>query len=108
MARTVLKGNGMVVLGDRPGQQTAVEGTLIAVRQSPKYPDNLLFDVETDAGETVTVAGNAALNTRLSDKHVGKYVWLTFKGMATTAAGTSFKNVEVAVDLPDGDDEPGS
>jgi hypothetical protein len=92
------RGSGSIlVLGDESGQLQEIEGTLTARRVSPAYADNFLYDISTSDGESVTIAGTASLNARLTEHDIGRYVAITFKGWGATKRGNKFKDIDVRV-----------
>jgi hypothetical protein len=100
-------GNGQIqTLGDGPGQIQEIEGTLTGVRASTQYPDNKLFDILTAARETVTIAGCAGLNARLDEEDIAQRVLITYGGEGRTKKGTTFKIIEVLVDVEEPAPEP--
>lgn len=102
MAWQRLQGNGgILVLGDQDGQIREVEGTLVARRKSELYDGNFLYDLATSTGETLTIAGTAGLNAKLADNKIGFRVRLQFLGWGTTKRGAKFKNIDVAIDIPE-------
>ena len=94
------RGSGMIlVLGDGPDQIQHVEGALVSREPSSKFPNQFLYEFQTPDGEHLTVAGCGAVNARLSEADVGKYVKLDFVGWGKAPNGP-FKNVRVLVGKP--------
>jgi len=73
-------------------------------RPSELY-ENWLYDIETDTGESLTIAGTAGLNARLTEEKVGLLVRLTFLGWGQTKKGARFKQIDVEIDVPDDENE---
>lgn len=77
-------------------ENPVVEGVLKAIRPSTLYPDNKLFDLETEEGP-VALAGSTALNARISEKFIGQYMRVRYIGMATGKSGRKYKDFQVQV-----------
>lgn len=105
----------MVKMGpDGEGQRSVVEGKLVEVRPSEKYPENPLFDFDT-AGGPITVFGCAALNRALKSTDIGLQFRVRFTGYSTSKNGSKVICLEVdewtpeegtALEAPPPPDEP--
>ena len=97
-------GDGAIlVLSD---ENPMIEGVLKGIRPSSMYPDNKLFDFETEDGP-VALAGSTALNARISEKFIGEYMRVRYTGMATGKSGRRYKDFLVQVpDSGNGQEPP--
>ena len=72
----------VVSLGDQTGQVASVEGKLVEIQASSKYPDNSNYILE-DKGKRFTVFGSAYINQRINPTFVGKRIRFEYKGMSS-------------------------
>ena len=86
-------GGNILVLND---ENKSIEGTLMGIRPSEMYPDNKLYDFHTEDGP-VALAGSSAINARINQTHVGKYMRVEFAGMARGKSGRQYKDFVIKV-----------
>ncbi len=83
------------------GQVTFFEGVLAGIQTDVGENHSNMYDFIQENGEHVNIWGNAAIDSRIFASDIGNYGTLTFKGMGTSKAGRTFK--EITVDWWDGE-----
>ena len=88
----------LIVLGDdaSKGQRTSAAGVLRGIRDDPRYKGRKQYTMAGPGNKEVTLAGSAAIDTRLSEDDVAHFVTLKFTGWGNGPNG-QFKVIEVEV-----------
>lgn len=86
------------------GQVKHVRGLLKDVRESTKYPGQLLYDMRGVDGKRFTLVGNYGINDKLKSEFIGDAFDITFEGMVVTKSKKTAKNFTIvrlpAADIP--------
>lgn len=97
-----------VKLGNDPakGHVTHVRGLLLDVRESTKFPGQMLYDMRGTDGKRFTLVGNFGIDDKVKSEHIGDAFDITFEGMVVTKSKKTAKNFTIirlkAKDIPEG------
>jgi hypothetical protein len=86
------EGGKFVSVGDKEGQIPSIEGILLGIRESTKYPGTFIYEIGT-RDKTVQLGGNKFFEGRVTE--VGALYRIAYTGMSTGKNGRRFKTFDI-------------